>query len=881
VEKQVYGVLRPLLAIRRLIGWVGGVLRSGGAGADLARAERRPDENQPGVDWHAAMDSLAHGVLIYNDEREIVFCNKRYREIYQATSAQTKPGTPIAAMTAHSIALGLKIPSTPAEFINERANAPIIESNTIDEFTSGLMIARSVRPLPGGGGIVTYTDITGREALHSRLREQNEVMSQQQEELRLRNEQFDIALNHMPQGLCFFDKDQRLLVCNERYVEMYNIDPANIYPGIPLSEVIGLRYAAGSGPKMTRQDYQDNCDDVAATQKPSDRLIELQNGRIFIIRHHPLPDNGWVATHEDATERQTLYAQLQQQYEIVKEQQETLRQRNLQFDLAINNMGQGLCFYDKDERLIVCNQRYIEMYGLDPKEVYSGITLREIVNLRHRAGTGPSKSADEDYAYLTTVAFAHQASDSIVERADGRVIDIHHRPMADGGYVATHDDITEQRRSEAKIAYMAQHDALTDLANRVLLNERLENALARAKRGEVMALHLIDLDYFKRINDTLGHPMGDLLLKEVAQRLRFVIREGDTLARLGGDEFALLQVRIQHADDAAVMAQRIIDLVSTPYDLDGNEAVIGATVGVAIGGVDAWAQDELVRKADLALYAAKGMGRGRFQFFLNSMDADMQSRRALERDLRRALRKDEFELRFETMVRVHDGGVSGFEAEIFWQHPEQGVLAPETFLPLAEELGLTAKLADWALREACLVAAKWPPHVQASVNLCAEQLRNAGLPLTVVSALAASGLPASRLELEVPESALLSLGDAVLPVLNGLRELGVLLVLDDFGVSGSLLRYLRDLPFHKVKLSSDLVKDAGRRKGSAELIRTIATLASGAGIVCAAKGVDTAEQREKVAAEGCIELQGELFGQPRRAVEIQPVHPPQSDAVGA
>ena len=324
--------------------------------------------------------------------------------------------------------------------------------------------------------------------------------------------------------------------------------------------------------------------------------------------------------------------------------------------------------------------------------------------------------------------------------------------MPDGGWVATHEDITEQRRSEVRIEYMAHHDALTDLANRVLLNERLEQALGRRiHREEAVAVHHLDLDQFKAVNDTFGHHAGDKLLKSVADRLRGLVRETDTIARMGGDEFVIVQAPITDPAEATALAQRIIASISEPFDLDGHQATIGASIGIAVGPGDGLLPDRLLRHADLALYRAKGDGRGTFRFFEPAMDLQMQTRRILEQDMRRALPAGEFELYYQPVVNLASNDISGFEALIRWNHPRQGLVSPATFIPLAEEIGFIVPMGEWVIRQACATAAGWPEHLHVAVNISAAQFRSPGLMQVIVGALAASGLQPTRLEIEITE----------------------------------------------------------------------------------------------------------------------------------
>jgi diguanylate cyclase (GGDEF)-like protein len=415
---------------------------------------------------------------------------------------------------------------------------------------------------------------------------------------------------------------------------------------------------------------------------------------------------------------------------------------------------------------------------------------------------------------------------------------------------------------------MALHDALTGLPNRVLLSERLDHTLARARRGEMVATHMLDLDRFKHVNDTLGHAAGDKLLQMVADRLRTLVRETDTIARMGGDEFAVMQVAISQAADATSLAQRIIDVLSQPYDIEGRQAVIGTSIGVSVGPGDGISPDQILRNADLALYRAKGDGRGMFRFFERGMDAQMQARRALECDLRKALAGGEFELYYQPVVDLASNEISGLEALIRWHHPEKGMVPPNTFIPLAEEIGLIVPIGEWAIREACTTAASWPRELKVAVNLSPAQFRSPGLLQVIVEALATSGLSPVRLELEITETILLQDSEATLATLYRLRELGVRVAMDDFGTGYSSLSYLQSFPFDKIKIDRSFVKDIAESTGSLNIVRAVAALAKGLGMAATAEGVETQAQLDKIRCEGCSEMQGFLFSIPLPAGDI-------------
>jgi diguanylate cyclase (GGDEF)-like protein len=675
------------------------------------------------------------------------------------------------------------------------------------------------------------------------------------------------AINNLSLGIVIFDKKREVVFCNARYMQMYRLSAEQVKPGTPTSELIRHRLKAGLKVRMAPDDYirERIGRDIALDTT----VQEFADGRIIAYTVRPMPDGGGIATHEDITEREELHARLKRQYELGKGQEEALRIRNLQFDTAINNMSQGLCFFDADHRLIVCNDRFIEMYDIPPGRVGPGTPLTEIVDLRFEAGSFPAMSRDEYLRWRTNVAVSAEAKDSIVELRNGRTFKIRHRPMPDGGWVATHEDITEQRQAEVRIEYMAHHDALTDLANRVLLNERLEQALSRFQGGQMVAVHHLDLDQFKAVNDTFGHPAGDKLLKIVADRLRGLVRETDTIARMGGDEFVIVQAPVAEPAEATALAQQIIEWMCEPYDIDGHQAIVGASIGIAVSPGDGSIPDKLLRNADLALYRAKGDGRGTFRFFEPAMDEQMQTRRIMEQDLRKALPAGEFELYYQPVVSLESNEISGFEALIRWNHPEQGLVAPATFIPLAEEIGFIVPLGEWVIRQACVTAAQWPEHLHVAVNISAAQFRGSSLMSIIVNALATSGLHPTRLEIEITETVLLHDKEATLATLHQLRALGIRIAMDDFGTGYSSLTYLQCFPFDKIKIDRSFVKDITENTGSLYIVRAVAALANGMGMAATAEGVETSEQLDKIVAEGCTEMQGYLFSRPLPVHEIE------------
>lgn len=435
------------------------------------------------------------------------------------------------------------------------------------------------------------------------------------------------------------------------------------------------------------------------------------------------------------------------------------------------------------------------------------------------------------------------------------------------------DAFGEHIRHILELAYraghMALHDALTGLPNRVLLNERLEHALSLAKPDSIVATYILDLDQFKHVNDTLGHPTGDKLLKMAADRLQLIIRGMDTVARMGGDEFALVLANAAQQSDIDAVARRIIDVVSEPYEINGRQIVIGTSVGIAIGRASqGLLPDQLIRNADVALYRAKREGRGTFSQYKPEMDALLKARGALEYDLRKALSAGEFELYYQPLINLEDNSISGFEALIRWRHPDKGLLQPGAFVPLAEEIGLIVPIGEWVVREACAMAAQWPGTLKVAVNISPAHFCDTALVQTVMDALAASGLPPNRLELEITETNLLQNSAATLSALHQLRDIGVRIAMDDFGTGYSSLSYLQSFPFDKIKIDRSFVEKITEDRNSLNIVRAVAALANGLDMASTAEGVETVEQLARIKVEGYTEIQGYLISKPLPAHEV-------------
>ena len=515
------------------------------------------------------------------------------------------------------------------------------------------------------------------------------------------------------------------------------------------------------------------------------------------------------------------------------------------------------------------NGSFTVMFGYEKKELLGrsiDILLPEIQRKHH---------VHQRMAYQTDPRVRTMGAGLALSgrRKDGSEIpvDIMLSPVPSGAdklVVAVIRDVTDRRLAEAKISHMALHDALTNLPNRTFFHEKMEQFFLNLGRDQTFALLCLDLDHFKGVNDTLGHPFGDMLLRQVGERLRGCVRESDRIARLGGDEFAILQGSTAKPADLTALANRVIEVIGVPYDLDGHQIVVGASIGIAIAPMDASSSDQLLKNADLALYRAKGDGRNTYRFFEPEMDARMQARRAIEVDLRNALAKGEFELYYQPIINVAANEVSACEALLRWNHPERGMISPLDFIPLAEETGIIVPLGEWVLRQACAEVALWPKKVKVAVNLSPMQFKSNNLVPTVVSALAVSGLPSSRLELEITESVLLQDNDATLATLHQLRKLGVTISMDDFGTGYSSLSYLRKFPFDKIKIDRSFISGISGQGDSFAIVRAVAAIGSSLKMTTTAEGVETREQFDRIKSEGCTEVQGYFFSPPKSAADI-------------
>ncbi len=674
----------------------------------------------------------------------------------------------------------------------------------------------------------------------------------------------ETVLEGLPVGISVFDPDLRLILVNGRLRDLFGLPEELLRLGTPLERMIRTSAAAGNYPGLGPDEAWAFVSERIAQRVRLQRERHLPNGVLLKTTITPLPDGGTMVIHEDATDRARADRRLAEQ--------------NRWLDHALTHMSHGLVLFDADHRITVVNRQFLDLYGLSPETVHPGISAEELIHRRTEAGNFPGLRPEEAWEQVRERLATRTRYRLDQTLLDGRVIAVTYAPTPEGGFVTVHEDVTAAKRAEAQIVHMARHDALTGLPNRALLHEGLAEALAAGggvAEGRGLAVLCLDLDRFKTVNDTLGHAVGDKLLRLVTARLAAEVRDeaGDgpaILARLGGDEFALV-LRPASRFRAGRLAGRLIAAVERDYDIDGARVSVGLSIGIALAPADGQDPEGLLRAADMALYRAKGEGRGTHRFFEPAMDVEVQARRSVELDLRTALAERQFALAFQPFLGLSDNRIAGFEALVRWHHPVRGVVSPAAFVPIAEETGMIVPLGEWVLRQACREAARWPTGIRVSVNLSPVQFRSGDIDATVIAALRDAGLDPHRLELEITEGVLLQDNASTLAILHRLKGLGVRIAMDDFGTGYSSLGYLRAFPFDKIKIDRAFVADLSLRPDALAIVRAVTTLADSMGMTTTAEGVETEEQLAHLRGAGCTEVQGYLISRPVPAEAVAPM----------
>jgi diguanylate cyclase (GGDEF)-like protein/PAS domain S-box-containing protein len=805
------------------------------------RAEAQLREQKLQLD--TALNNMMHGLCMFDAQGQIILFNQRYSEMM---------GLPTESLLGRSLLDILEYRKTTSEFSGEPEQfyASVLDAVRSGKTTTKLMEngrGRSLRvvdhPMANGGWVATFEDIT--EQLHV-------------ERERDRNREFlDLIIENIPVTIIVKDAVTRKFILVNRAAEAL--------------------WSFGRGEAIGKTPHELFAKPQADIMTEHDNKVAQADGPVFFSEHRNLagPDVGRILTSRRLSIRgndgQPKY--LVSVIEDVTERHEIQieRDRNREFlDQIIENVP-AMIFVKRasDRRYVLVNRAAEKFWDVSRADIL-GKTSYEVF------------SKDE--------ADRIKARDDKLLQSDEPVFDERHMEAPSGGLrcifsrrltikdndgdarylLGVVEDVTERKRAEERIAHLAHYDALTNLPNRVLLREQLDQELLFVRRGGQLAVLYLDLDNFKSVNDTLGHSTGDELLKAVTERLRGCLRETDVFARLGGDEFAIVQTGVQKPTDAAVLAQKLRDEITrTSFELNGHQVVVDISVGIALSPNDGTDVDQLLKCADMALYGAKSDGRGTFRYFEPEMDARMKMRRSLEVDLRKALLNREFELHYQPLVRLEDGEISGCEALLRWRHPERGMISPAEFIPVAEETGLINAIGEWVLRQACAEAATWPDEIKIAVNVSPIQFRNQSLTQMVFNALVATGLAPRRLELEITESVLMQSNEMTLRMLHQLRELGARISMDDFGTGYSSLSYLRSFPFNKIKIDRSFIKDLSDGKDAVAIVQAIITLANNLDMITTAEGVETEQQLKILRAIGCNEMQGYLLSPPRNREELR------------
>jgi diguanylate cyclase (GGDEF)-like protein/PAS domain S-box-containing protein len=797
-------------------------IASGGRQAELTAQIRRLE---------TALHNMTHGLCMYDSEQRLIWCNRRYAQMYDIPAEWTKPGTSYRQILEHRTRGKISPDQAVAEMDRYRTEIRSVTRVLND----GRIIAVSHHPIEGDGWFSIHEDVTDLRVAQTKAEKDHARLLE--------------LIQAITAGIALYDQRDNLVLRNRRFEEIYDgIDYIRI-PGASFEEA--LRYAVAHGAFLDARGHEEEwiAELIAKREQQGTHEHLLSNGRWVRYEDRWMTDGSCITTVVDITQ--------------LKRREEELRVQNSRFSATIENMAHGLCMFDNNKKLIVCNERYSEMYGLTRDQTKPGTTLRSVLKARAAAGSTP-EDADTYVEKRLREAFNREPWYGVDYLRDGRVFAISHQPIPGGGSVAIHQDVTAQKRAEMQVAHMARHDGLTGLANRAVLMEKLEEGLAHLRcSGEKVAIFVLDLDLFKTINDSFGHPVGDTLLRAVADRLSAHTRKTDTVARLGGDEFAILaRAESARRGAAIVTASRVLEAVTAPYEVDHNHIDIGVSIGIALAPEHGSDVPQLMKSADLALYKAKSDGRNTCRFFEDAMGIEASTRRTLQIDLRNALTNEEFELHYQPIVEIESGEITSVEGLVRWRNQQRGMIAPGDFIPLAEETGLINPIGEWVLRKACTDAVRWPSHVKVSVNISSAQFRKASPIDMFCKALAVSSLPPERLELEVTESVLLHGNAENVATLHQLRQMGISIVLDDFGTGYSSLSYLRMFPFDKIKIDRSFVRELSESADCAKIVSAVANLGKSLQMRTVAEGIETDNQLTLARYAGCTCAQGFLFGQP-------------------
>jgi diguanylate cyclase (GGDEF)-like protein/PAS domain S-box-containing protein len=799
-------------------------------------AESEEQLRQQNLRLDAALNNMSQGLCMLNADEEIVVFNRRFLEMYKLSPQVVRPGCKLRDLIQHRKEVGLLDADPEAYYRGLIEDIRQGKSTTaVVKTTAGRLIQAVNQPLPGGGWVSTHEDVTEPRHAEERIRQQKL--------------QLDTALNSMSQGLNMFDASGRLVVCNERYLRMYGLSSEVVKPGCTVEELVQARIASGSFFASNPQRYIAELLESMRKREAASTTMELPDGRIVAVISQPTPDgNGWVVTHEDITERRRAEAERDRSQALA--------------NVVIENVPSTIILKDaQTKRYVLINRAGEEYFGV-AREAMIGKLAEEVLD-RETANT----VAKQECSLLSTgEPLLHDEHPMVTPSGETRIAATTRMAIRNAQgqpqYLLTVvDDRTHRKRAEAQIERLVHHDLLTSLPNRTAFTACLDATIeTAAEDGRSFALMCLDFDRFKEVNDVYGHAAGDELLRQLSKRLQAAVG-GAFLARLGGDEFVVIAVDGEQPVAAEAMAERLVAAVNEPTLIDGQSVSIGVSVGIAIFPVDGEDAGTLVSHADAALYRTKAEGRGAFRFFEADMDKRLRERRVLQQQLRTAIERNELALHYQPQARI-GGEIFGFEALVRWHHPQRGLIPPSTFVPLAEESGLIVSMGEWIMREACRQAASWPNPLQIAINLSPVQFRHGDLPALVHSVLLETGLPPSRLELEITEGVLIDDFSRGVSTLRRLKALGVHIAMDDFGTGYSSLSYLQSFPFDKIKIDQSFISNLAHNAQSATIVRAVIGLARGLELPVLAEGVETEEQLAFLKKESCGEVQGYWIGRP-------------------
>ncbi len=794
-------------------------------------------------DLKNAIENVNQGIAMTDAKGRILVINARYCELTGLSRDDIK-----AAPTLSSI---LKLLETRGEFSSmdpdftnwlkkgqTRAENPYSYRRTRPD---GTVLQVQVTPLPDGNELRTLTDIT------EHLDRADEINAMRQT--------LELTIENVTQGIIKFDSAHRVVVFNHRAEEILDFPPGLLRHGVTMRELIAYQVASGEFGKMTAE-FEAFLKAGGLVTREQVYTRQRPNGRYVEFRTIPLPDGSSVRTYTDVTESH--------------ERQVALERSKEEYRSLFENSIVGIFRSSLDGRQLRANPALVQLNGYDSEEEM----LADVHDIASQWYVDPNRRQE----FIDLMAQDGRVSDFVsevhrcktrekiwVSEAVWLVRDEEGNPAYYEGMIT---DASARRAAEKKIAHIALHDMLTNLPNRTLFQESLSLALAENRRGHELALLCLDLDHFKDVNDTMGHDCGDILLRLAARRIARSLPAGGMAARFGGDEFAVLLPNIRGRDYVMHLAREIVTKLSKPFRIRGKRVFVGASIGIAIAPTDGNDAKELLKKADIALYRAKRDGRGTYSCFDEGMTAAIHARREIEQDLRRAIEREEFRLVYQPIIDLENNAPNGYEALVRWEHPTKGLLAPAHFIDVAEESGLIVQIGEIVLRQACSCIIRNHKTASVSVNLSPIQFRNHQLAASVLSALAESRLPASRLVLEITESVLLTDDTRTLEILQQLRALGVRIALDDFGIGHSSLSYLQKFPFDRIKIDKSFVQEAEDGMMNTAIRRAILGLGNDIGIEIVVEGVETEEQRNMLIYEGCRYVQGYFYGRPQREEEV-------------